>query len=541
MSNKPDLSGLSEKEKQEVLKILEQFSNDGKSEIFNNILYQDYEEIPVDITTFLHNPHYLGKGLTDAEGRFTLFPYWEDLLKRMYPDPLKPAICNTLALTGGIGLGKSTIMVITGCYELYRMLCLKDPYIYYGLQPIDLITFAVININIKAAQGVAWSKLQSLIQSSDWFMSRGTVNKANTPEWVPPKGIELIYGSRPSHIIGRALFWCLDGDTIIKTADGDVKLRDLTGKNFQVISIDNNGNEVVSDFCTAKETIISTEQIEIELEDSTVIKCTPNHRFMLKDGTYKEAQYLTEEDELFNCEPVGYIYKTTNKVNGHIYIGKCQSKKIKPNYLGSGKRLKREVKKYGRGSFEQEILCWAVSNDDLCLLEEFYIDKYFDLKNCINIKKESIGGITTKGTHKYTDGVNEFNIDDSLEIPKGLIRGSKPTRKSNPWNKGLAGTTVTKKLGRNVAGDRNPMYGNGHKLSGGKNGHAIYIYTFEGVDYDCRDDLMIILKKKYPNISESTIRKIQSNNYGKRILKNYSYVIDNLSWRLKEKYENKVN
>ena len=208
MSNKPDLSGLSETERQEVLKILEQFSNEGKSDIFNNILYQDYDEIPVDITTFLHDPYYLGKGLTDTEGRFTLFPYWEDLLKRMYPDPLKPAICNTLALTGGIGLGKSTIMVITGCYELYRMLCLKDPYTYYGLQPIDLITFAVINITVDAAQGVAWSKLQSLIQSSGWFMSHGKVNRANTPEWTPPKGIELIYGSMPSHIIGRALFWC---------------------------------------------------------------------------------------------------------------------------------------------------------------------------------------------------------------------------------------------------------------------------------------------------------------------------------------------
>jgi hypothetical protein len=35
------------------------------------------------------------------------------------------------------------------------MLCLKDPYLYYGLQPIDLITFAFMNITIDAAEGVA--------------------------------------------------------------------------------------------------------------------------------------------------------------------------------------------------------------------------------------------------------------------------------------------------------------------------------------------------------------------------------------------------
>lgn len=80
---------------------------------------------------------------------------------------MKPAKYNTLALTGAIGLGKSTEAVIIGCYELYRMMCLKDPYIYYGLQPIDVISFAVMNITIDAAQGVAWSKIQGLLQSSD--------------------------------------------------------------------------------------------------------------------------------------------------------------------------------------------------------------------------------------------------------------------------------------------------------------------------------------------------------------------------------------
>lgn len=201
------LKNLTDEERQVVLNILKEYSNTGASQSYNELLNKDYNEIPVSIEEFLHNPKYLGKGLIDKEGRFTLFPYWENLLKEIFPDPLKPATCNTLALTGAIGLGKSTVAVLIGCYELYRMMCLKDPYLYYGLQPIDLITFSVINITLDAAKGVAWDKIQNLIQSSDWFMKRGKISKSDPPEWSPPNGIELIYGSQSRHIIGRAVFW----------------------------------------------------------------------------------------------------------------------------------------------------------------------------------------------------------------------------------------------------------------------------------------------------------------------------------------------
>ena len=209
MSNTPDLSNLTERERAEVQRILQQFSVDGKSENFNRLLYQDYKEIPVDIETFIHNSNYLGSGLTDAEGRFTLYPYWEELLKKLYPDPLKPATCNTLALTGAIGIGKSTEAVIIGLYELYRMLCLKDPYVYYGIMNIDTISFAVINITLDASKDVAWDKMQNLLKSSPWFMSHGVLTKSADPEWKPEASakIDLICGSLPRHFIGRALWW----------------------------------------------------------------------------------------------------------------------------------------------------------------------------------------------------------------------------------------------------------------------------------------------------------------------------------------------
>lgn len=207
IDNLDELNNLNDSERELALNILKEYYTKGSSDKLNSLIYEDYEEIPVSIEKFLHDERYLGKGLTNEEGKFTLFPYWENLLKEIYYDPLQPARYNTLALTGAIGLGKSTVAVIIGIYELYRMMCLKNPYLHYGLMPNDLITFAVINITLDAARGVAWSKIQSLIQSSSWFLERGTISKKEVPEWKPPEGIELIYGSQSRHIIGRAVYW----------------------------------------------------------------------------------------------------------------------------------------------------------------------------------------------------------------------------------------------------------------------------------------------------------------------------------------------
>ena len=58
------LDNLSEEEKKVALEILNQYKENGQSELLDNLKYQDYSEIPVTIEEFLHNPIYLGSGLT---------------------------------------------------------------------------------------------------------------------------------------------------------------------------------------------------------------------------------------------------------------------------------------------------------------------------------------------------------------------------------------------------------------------------------------------------------------------------------------------
>ncbi len=83
-------------------------------------------------------------------------------------------------MTGAIGLGKTEVAVLAMSYLLYRMLCLKDPYAYYGMMPNDKISFSMLNITLDAAQGVGWDKMQQHIQASPWFMTHGNMNASRT-------------------------------------------------------------------------------------------------------------------------------------------------------------------------------------------------------------------------------------------------------------------------------------------------------------------------------------------------------------------------
>lgn len=200
-----DISVLSQKEKEEILKILKEVSKNGSSNTYNNLLYTDFKEIPVDIITFIKDPRYLGKAWHLSDGECKLYSYWENKLQELFPDNLTTSV-NNLILSGARGLGKSEIAITVMAYLMYRVMCLKNPLEYYGLKPTEKIAFSFMNITETLAYDIGVSKFQNTIQMSPWFMERGTLTGKKDIMWNPPSYINIIIGSQPRHVIGQATF-----------------------------------------------------------------------------------------------------------------------------------------------------------------------------------------------------------------------------------------------------------------------------------------------------------------------------------------------
>ena len=88
----------------------------------------------------------------------------------------------------------------------------------------------------------------------------------------------------------------------------------------------------------------------------------------------------------------GYIYETTNLINGKKYIGKHKSSKFDKNYYGSGIAINRALNKYGKENFEVRLIEEIETNQDyLDLREMYYIEKYNAVKDN-NYYNYSYGG-----------------------------------------------------------------------------------------------------------------------------------------------------
>lgn len=117
----------------------------------------------------------------------------------------------------------------------------------------------------------------------------------------------------------------------------------------------------------------------------------------------------------------GYIYLTTNNVNGKKYIGQHRSEKFEPDrYLGSGILLIEAIDKYGRENFTCNILEECDSEDELNQREVFWIAHYnaVEDRNFYNICKGGEGH-TCEPWNKGKHGVQEWTEKQEEAFEKG--------------------------------------------------------------------------------------------------------------------------
>jgi len=113
------------------------------------------------------------------------------------------------------------------------------------------------------------------------------------------------------------------------------------------------------------------------------------------------------------------IYKTINTINNKIYIGK--DSRNNPNYLGSGKLLKKAIVKYGKESFVKEILGFYNSIEELNNAEIKFIELFNSLSpNGYNLAKGGEGGNTRLGFSE--DQKLKYSLNRSIAINKAYAK-----------------------------------------------------------------------------------------------------------------------
>jgi len=113
---------------------------------------------------------------------------------------------------------------------------------------------------------------------------------------------------------------CWDGNTLVALADGrNLSFIELTeeyknGKNNFCYTIRKDGHVGIAPIINPRITKKNAEVIKIILDNDEELFCTPDHKFMLRNGAYKEAKDLTPLDSLMP------LYRKISKIGGRITI-----------------------------------------------------------------------------------------------------------------------------------------------------------------------------------------------------------------------------
>ena len=113
---------------------------------------------------------------------------------------------------------------------------------------------------------------------------------------------------------------CFSGETKVALADGrnlsfkDLVKEDNEGKENFCYTIKEDGRIGIKKIENPRVTKKDAKVIKIILDNDEEIVCTPDHKFMLRDGNFKEAKDLTDKDSLMP------LRKKISQIGGRITI-----------------------------------------------------------------------------------------------------------------------------------------------------------------------------------------------------------------------------
>lgn len=421
----------------------------------DQILYR--RPVP-DIESFLSDKFYMGYS------NATLYPFWKEQLKTIFREssPVRKVIFG-----GCIGSGKSTVARKAFVYVLYRALCLRYPRATFNIDGDATIANVIISMTLKQVYDTNLLPFIKLMEGMPCFQRVMSVKSFENFDLSNPKcpipfqvekstgtvffpdNIILTCGSNQGHFTGYNVInsFCLTGNTKVVTNYGTKKIKDLENfiKNRTVYtySLNTQGELEQSKIIAAKQTNVVNELMRLWIDDDFYIECTPNHRIPIKNPNpldktieyihglaYKQAQYLTEEDDVYNFD-LSYNYALIDPItNTPFYIGVGEialplledNKKYERAYSHYTARMINKEKKTNphlankinilkQQGFDPKV---AILNENITKEQAYkneiiYINKYKTIKEGGTLVNISLGGQGCKHTAEMSKQVSESN------------------------------------------------------------------------------------------------------------------------------------
>jgi hypothetical protein len=284
------------------------------NDFFDALKDEQFEDIPVDVKTFVESPDYLGQP--------PLSPIQYDIVEAMSQIYKKPDLLNLLGTEAGArhyekytkneiilqlgkGSGKDHTSTVACAYVVYKLLCLKDPARYFGKPSGDAIDIINVAVNAEQAKNVFFKGFKNKIEKSPWFAGKYEA-KVNSVSFNKSITVYSGHSERESHE-GLNLFMAVldeisgfasevgTGNDQGKTADNLYKaFRGTVDSRFPDL-----GKVVLLSFPRYNGDFISKRYEEVIMEKEVIER---RHKFIineeLPEGPDNEFEIVWEEDQI---------------------------------------------------------------------------------------------------------------------------------------------------------------------------------------------------------------------------------------------------
>ena len=119
----------------------------------------DYERRPVPFREFIMDDFYVGRTLGRSMSA-RLIDEGEEFLAGGWSEAV---------FTGAIGYGKTTLGTAMMAYDVYRLSCLRDPALAYGMAPGTEICFVNVSVTRRQAEQGFFQRLYGIVAQSPYF------------------------------------------------------------------------------------------------------------------------------------------------------------------------------------------------------------------------------------------------------------------------------------------------------------------------------------------------------------------------------------